>query len=286
MAYNTGSVPTLAQEITGKFVPEIFSTKVLDIVKSNLVVVAACNQTYKDDLKKGSVVNIPVFSEVSTTEVTPGTEPTAQNAVGTATSITVTKWREATVEESDLEGIEESADYLDGAANGIAYAVAKYIDTDVGSLFSTLASSSVYGADGQTFDDALVIALMEILDEADIPDDGKRVIIADPSTKADALTIDKFIRNDYVRNPVVPTGKFGDIYNMSLLITNNLTAATTGNYGAMMHQDAIGVVMQSNPRTRRIPMPWKFITKFICDAAWGRAVIRTTFGKSFYTRKS
>lgn len=286
MAYNAGTDPTLTELITGKFIPEVFSKKVIDHTQSNLVVVSHCNTDWQDDLRLGYKVSIPVMSEITATEVTPGSEPTPASAVGTAESITVDKWYEATIEVSEMSDIENKVSYLDAAAKSCGYAISKKIDTDVGALFSTLAGDSVYGSDGQTLTDDIILALMEYLDEGDVPDDGNRSLISDPSSKVDLLKIDKFIRNDYVRNPVVATGKFGDIYNMGVFITNNLTSTTVGNYGVMMHKDAIGVVIQRKVRARRIPKPWEFTIKYTADAIWGEDEIRDTFGKSFYTRSS
>ena len=165
MAYNAGTSPTLAELITGKVIPLTYSKDVLMHVMSNLVVGKCVNTSYRKDLTMGSTVNIPVWSEVSTTEVTPGTEPTATNPVGTPTSITVDKWREATVEISDMSKIEELGMYMDKAAEAAAYAVSKYVDTTLGALFSTLGGSSVYGADGQTFDDLPLLCRI-VVDEA------------------------------------------------------------------------------------------------------------------------
>ena len=285
MAYNSGSDPTLAELITAKFIPEVFSKDTLMHVKSNLVCANLFNTDWKNDLRMGYKVSIPVFSEVSTTEVTPGTEPTVADAAsGTPASITVDNWYEASVEISDLMKIEQNADYLKGAAEACAYAIAKKIDTSIGVLFSTLGGSSVYGSDGQTFSDDIFIDLVETLDEADVPDDGKRSLIGDPSMRANMLKIDKFVRTDYVRETVT-NGKIGQLYNVGVYITNNLTATTTGNYGVLAHRDAIGVVIQKEPRSRIWDLGYKFIQKIIVDSAWGADEIRDTFGKSFYTRK-
>ena len=283
MAYNTGTDPTLAEQITGAFIAPVYSKNVIMHTKSSLVVANAVNTDYRKDLVKGYVVNIPVFSEVTVAEVTPGTEATAIDAVGTPVTITVDKWKVAKIEESEMMNIQDHVGYLAKAAESCAYGIAKQIDTDLGALFSALSSNSRYGSDGQAFSDDIVIGLMEDLDEADVPNDN-RVIIGDPSTKADALKIDKFVRNDYVRNPVVATGQFGNIYNMKLLITNNLTAATTGNYGVMMHRDAIGLVIQANPYSQRIPMPWLHQTIYQVKVIYGVGELRDSYGKAFYTR--
>lgn len=283
MAYNTGTVPTLAEEITGNFIAPVYSKNVLMHVMSNLVVASAVNTEYRSDLRFGNMVYIPVMSEVTTAEVTPGTESTAINAVGTPVSITVNKWRVAAIEESEMMNIEDHVGYLEKAAQSCGYAIAKDVDTALGALFSTLGGSSVYGADGQTLTDDIVLALMEYLDAGDVPQDD-RCLIADPSSKGDLLRIDKFVRNDYVRQPVVATGQFGTIYNMKVLITNNLTATTTGNYGAMLHKDALGLVLQKDPYTQRIPMPWVHKTKYQTKVIYGVGELRDTFGRAFYTR--
>ena len=286
MAYNGGSDPTLAELITAKFVPEIFSKDVFMHTKSKLVAQTAFNTTYKNDLRKGSKVWIPLFSEGSATDVTPGTEPTASDlANATAASVTVDNWKQAAAESSDLMQIENMADYLKGAAISCAYSIQKAVDTSVGALFSTLATSSVYGSQNQTFTDEIFRALVETLDALDIPEED-RVLIGDSSTKRDLTDISKYIATDYVRNPVVPTGVIGQLYGSKVLFTNNLTAVSTSNYGVYAHKDAIGIAIQKNPRSRVYDMGYKFISKVIVDCAWGANVTRTTFGKSFYTRAS
>ncbi len=285
MAYNTGTDPTLAELITRKFVAEKFNKDALMHTMSHLVVANAFTHRYKKDLRKGYKVSIPVMTEITSTEVTPGTQPTAQDASTTAVSITVDQWYETSVDASPLIEIEDEADYLSTAAKSAAYSIDKKIDTYVGSLLSTLSSSSTYGADGQTFTDDIFIALVEGLDEVDIPDDD-RFVIGDPSMKADMMKIDKFIRMDYINGSPTTNGKFGELYGASILITNNLTSTTTGNYGVYSHPDAIGVALQKGPNSRYYDLGWKFQHMIIVDAAWGAAKIRDTFGKSFYTRKS
>lgn len=286
MAYNTGTDPTLAELITGKFIPEKFSRDAVMHVKSALVIAKAVNTDYQRDLQYGSVVNIPVFTEGATSEVTPGTVPTPVDLVGTSASITVNRWRKIAAEISDMAKIQDFVGYFAGAAESLGYSIAKDVDTYLSTLFSTLASSSVYGSDGQTFTDTIFRALVETLDEADVPDDGNRSLIGDSSMKADILDVEKFISMDYVRTPIVPRGLIGQIYNVKVFNTNNLTAATTGNYGVLMHKNALGLVIQQNPRSQPVRIPQEFRTLLILDVIYGAKEIRDVYGKSFYTRKS
>ncbi|MDP2158763.1 MAG: hypothetical protein Q8K68_13765 [Nitrospirota bacterium] len=253
--------------------------------KSNLVVASRVNTKYRDSIAKGYKVSIPVMAEGTDAEVTPGVVPTPSDLAGTPVSITVDQWRVAAAEISDMADIEDPIGYMNFAAENCSYRISKRVDTKLGSLFPALQGSSVYGSDGQVLTDEIILALMQTLDEGDVPEDN-RSIIADPSSKVDLLGIDKFVRNDYVREPVIPTGRFGNIYNMGVFITNNLTAATTGNYAAMLHRDAIGLAIQRNPRSQIVRIPQEFRTLIMVDVIYGVGELRDTFGQAFYSHKS
>jgi hypothetical protein len=253
---------------------------------SHLVCADAFTHRFQKNLRKGYKVSIPVLSEVSASDVTPGTEPTPQDAGGTAVSITIDNWKEATIDASPLTEVEDGGLYLQNAAKAIAYTIDKAVDISVAQLFEDLASSSVYGSDGQTFSDEIFIALVETLDTNDVPDEG-RFLIGDPSMRADMLKIDKFVRQDYINGAPTSNGKFGLIYNSEVRITNNLDpTGTTGNYGVYSHPDAIGVVMQLGPNVKYWDLGWKFHHLIVADCAWGADEIRDTFGKAFYTRSA
>jgi hypothetical protein len=189
------------------------------------------------------------------------------------------------VEESEMQTVQDHLDYLGKAAQSCGYAIAKVLDLAMSAYFSSLGgySASAYGTDGQTFSDDIFIYLVETLDEADVPPEG-RVLIGDPSMKADLLKIDKFVRNDYVKGGVIEKGQFGNLYDVKVLLTNNLTAASTGNYGVLMHPDAIGCVVQKNPYSQRIVDQLEHQIVYQVKIIYGSAELRDTFGVPFFTR--
>ncbi len=287
MSYNTGTDPTLAELITAKVIPEQFRKDFIMHTKSNLVIGNNVRRDFQKDLQLGYKAWLPVLTEGSMTEVTPGTVPTPVDSAGTVASITVDKWFAIAHEISRMSKIQSGADYLKAAAKSQAYSAAKKLDLALSALFSTLYSSSVYGTDGQEFTADMFSALVENLDEGDVPDDGTRVLIGDSSTRRDIIkNCTEFIRTDYVREPVVPTGKIGRILNVNVFFTNNLTATTTGNYGVIMHPDALGAVTQSDVFSHFDEMPGQFRTLLITEIIYGVAELRDTFGRAFYTRKS
>lgn len=279
------NVPPYADVISEHWIPEVFSKNVIEHTKSNLVIAGAINNDYTAEARMGFKVSIPVTQAVSAGAVTAGTELTGQDASTTGVDITLDQWYGVRVETSEQINTQNFANYLEKAAQSCSYAIAKQVDTALAELFNDLGgyTASAYGDDGQTLTDDLILTLMTTLDEADVPEDDRSIII-DPSSKADLLTIDKFVRNDYIRGAPVATGQFGNIYNMKVLVTNNLEGATTGNYGCMLHRDALGLAVSKEPYSQRIPMPWEHQIVYQVKVLYGVGELRDNFGVPFYTR--
>lgn len=257
-------------------------------MKMKLVCANLVNTSYKADLKLGDKVNIPVMSALTAAAVdvtTTGVITNLNTSIGTtAESITINKWYECPVQIDDSVRLQTMVgDMAEICARNAAYQVAKQVDTEINTLFENLSGDSVYGSDGQTFTDDIMIALMETLDKSDVDRDNRSLII-DPSTIADIYKIDKFVRLDYQKTPVVATGNIGQMYGVPVYVTNNLEDATTGSYGALLHRDAIGLVIQEGPTVRRWREETRHSTIINVDTVWGCAEIRDDHGKAFYTR--
>ena len=249
--------------------------------------VGSCIRT---ELTIGDKAWIPVMAELSggAVDVTATSVLTNMNtsAATTATSITIDTWWEVPVQIDDsVKQQTQVGNLLEIMALNAAYALEKKIDTDVNTLYSTLASSSVQGSDGQTFTDDILIALMEGLDELDIPRTD-RSLIGDPSTVADIYKIDKFMSYDYSRATFTTDGFVGTIpaYNIPFFVTNNLVDAGTGNYGVLLHRDAIGLVVQGGVTAERWREHKRHSDIVNVSAMFGSDELRDTFGKAFYTR--
>ena len=128
---------------------------------------------------------------------------------------------------------------------------------------------------------------MEGLDEADIPE--SRAMVCDPSTIADMRKIDKFMTFDYTTSPLRLAGYRGriDAYGLPVFMTNNLTAATTGNYGAILAKEAIGLIVQSPMDVEKWREPLRHSWIVNTSGFYGVDVLRASpSGAYFYTRKS
>jgi len=267
-------------------VPTLWSRNVLDVVHSVLVILPRVDHTWEPELTKGNIMTVGILNEVSAVEVVVGTAGTAQDmGTGAAKTITINQWWECPIQLDDMTNLQTQVNLVAEAEKESGYAIAKKIDATLGTLFASLGSAAgIQGADGAAITDAVLIEAVEILDEADAPDEN-RSFIFDPSAKADMLKIDKFVRTDYVREAVIPTGKFGSIYGAPVLITNNLQPATTGGYGCLLQKKALAVIVQMNMKVDHWVEPLKHMQTINTHCLWGVQEMRDSFGVCIYTRK-
>ena len=272
---------------TDKFIPALYSKNVLFALKSNLVVVPKVNHSYEAELTMGDTLYIPRSQIVTATEVTVGTEGAQADPTTTGITLTIDKWFERPYTVDYMSRRQSHVNLVALAEVESAYAISKKIDSTLCDLFSALGSvAGVKGTSGSAWTDDVLIACVEVLDEGDV-DEANRVWIADPSTKADIMGIDKFVRADYFASDAIPTGGFRkDIYGAPLLTTNNLTAhaSLAGAYGVYMHRDALAIVIQEDMSVDRVEQPLKHQIVINTTALWGVAEIRDIAGVAIHTR--
>jgi len=290
MAWPTTRQPTDALT-PGQFVPEIWSAKVIDHLRSSLVADQVVSTEWAPMLAKGDILHIPVMLEltggvvdVSTNNVTTNLKTTIGT---TAETITISTWWEIKVGVDDSVARQTQVpNLLEKAADNAAYGWRKKLDGDVCALFSSLRQTWI-GTDGQTFTDDLLLSIMEGLDEADIS--AERNMVGDPSLLADCRKIDKFMTFDYSKNPLRLAGYRGmiDAYGLPVYMTNNLTSpSSVGNYGAILAKEAIGLIVQSPMDVERWREPNMHSWIINTSGFYGADVLRAEpSGACFYTRK-
>jgi len=270
---------------TNYFIPDLYSKNVLAAVKHKLVVVPIVNHSYEAEVALGDRLYIPKTNVVAATEVTIGTEGVIKNPFNTTgVYLDIDKYYEAPVVVDYMSKRQSGVDLVGSAEDESAYAIAKEIDYSLCYLFAALSGGTGYGTDGSAVTDTVLIAAVEELDNADVPEENRSWVF-DPSVKADLLSIDKFVRMDYFASDVIPTGGFRkDVYGAPVLITNNLRANTTGNYGAYLHKNALAVAIQENPSVDRVEQPLKHQLTINTTALWGVVELQDTFGCPILTR--
>jgi len=283
----SGRTPTGAD--TAGHVPEIWSQQTIDEAEKELVAWDATDHSWQKDLVKGDTVNIGLINNVDATEVVVGTKAASLDiATGSKLQLIMDQWFEAPIDVDTMTVKQSQTNWATKARGKAAESIRRKVDSTVCALYSSLNTSiGVKGVDGDEITDDLLLELKEILLEADIPMDNDLFLIFDPSGLTDMLKYDKFVAAQYVAIGAVNNGQIGKtpIYGCNVRVTNNLTAATTGAYAAMVHRSAIASALQ-------IESPWTkdfeelHQVRFQHEALWGVLEVRDTFGICFFTRKA
>ena len=269
-----------------KFIPKQYSKDILLALRNKFVVVVTVNHSYEPDIQKGDTLYVTQSQTGTATEVTIGTEGVVDDPTDTAKTLTIDKYFEKPYAVDYMSRRQSHVDIVGLAVTESAYAITKKIESTLCDLFASLNGGTVRGTDGSAWTDDILIAAVEEMDEADV-DAEQRVWIGDPSTKADLMKIDKFVKADYFAADVIPTGGFRkDIYGAPLLTTNNLTAVSsgTGSYGVYMQREALAIAIQENMQVDRVEQPLKHQIVINTTALWGVAEIRDLAGVPIYTR--
>jgi len=272
---------------TNLLIPEIWSKDILMALKSNLIVAPTVNHRYSNEIRKrGDTLYIPRSTSTAATEITVGTEGVQGDPFTTGLTLSIGNWYERPYTLDYMSEGQSQIEMIAVAKEEAMYSIRKQIDSSLCALFSALNGGTKRGTDGSAWTDSVMIAAVEEVDEADVPDEN-RVWIGDPSVKADIMGIDKFVHADYFAGDVIPSGGFRkNLYGAPLLITNNLTAVTsgTGSYGVYMHRDALVIAIQDNVKIVMVDQPLKHQMVVNAEALWGVAELRDTAGVPIYTR--
>ena len=285
----TLSARTPAGADTAGFVPEIWSNQIIDAAKNELVCFDAVDHQWTVGKGKGDTVNIGITNHVTATEVVVGSEASGLDiATGTKLQLVMDQWYEAPIPIDDMTMYQSQIDWGAQARGEAEYSIRKKVDSTLAALFSALNGGTIKGQDGTAVTDDLLADITQLLDEADVPRDGNRFCIVDPSVIRDMMDYDKFVAAQYVSIGAIQNGtvvKGHPLYGANFRVTNNLTAAVTGAYCVMMHRKAIAAALQ-------FELPWVVVEKrkhqtfFGFEALWGVKEIRDDFGIPFYSKKA
>lgn len=229
------------------FIPEIWSGEVKRELDTNFLMRMAARINPVQFAKKGDTVHIPEVYRLAVNDKSYNTPVTLQNQTNGEFTMTIDKYKEVSFMIEDVATLFVPGQYnIRGEYTREAgYALARDIDNFLlgyRSVIQGFSDQVIYntttGAVDGTYEglnEASILAAMQVLDEADVPREG-RIMIISPGQYTDLLLIDRFTSTDYVNSTVVPSGMLGQIYGVPVMMstqitTNSLTGYTNGNNG-------------------------------------------------------
>jgi N4-gp56 family major capsid protein len=291
-----------------KFIPELWSDEIVAAYKKNLVLANLVNKMSMVG-KKGDTLHIPKPTRGSAAAKVENQAVTIQNAVEDEVIVTVDKHFEYSRLIEDITDVQALASMRRFYTEDAGYALAKQVDDDLFALGKSLGdgdgtdwthSNSFYvdGANGiaayaedtvaatDLFTDLAFRALVQELDDADVPMDG-RTLVVPPSARNTIMGIDRYMSSDFVNGRGVNNGQIGQLYGIDVYVSSNCpvieTAANNSAGGAvkagmLFHKEAAVLAEQVGVRSQTQYKQEFLSTLFTSDTLYGTKVIRPESG--------
>jgi hypothetical protein len=170
------------------FIPTVWSAALLENLRSSLVYgqPSVINRDYEGEISAyGDTVKINNIGEVTIGDYTKNTDIGSPEALTDATrTLTINQAKYFNFQVDDVDAAQQNPKVMQGAMSESAYALKKTADAYIASLYTEVAAGNAYGSDGtpKVASDAsdayeYLVDLSVILDEADVPEEGRFVVI-------------------------------------------------------------------------------------------------------------
>lgn len=308
VTYPGGSTSIVNKTAADKFIPEIWSDEVVAAYKANLVLANLVRKmSFKG--KKGDTLHIPKPTRGTATAKAANTAVTIQANTESEVQVLIdqhfeySRFIEDIVETQALSSLRSF--YTDDAG----YALAKKVDDTLIALGKSFGDgdasdwvhSNVYYIDsstgltlyaedtvvtGDVFTDAGFRKLIQLMDDADVPMDGRKFAIP-PSLRNAIMGIDRYNSSDFVDGRGVNNGQIGKLYGIDIYVSSNMpiieTAANNSVGDAvkaalLFHTDTMVFAEQLGVRSQTQYKQEYLSTLYTADTLFGTKVVRPEAG--------
>jgi N4-gp56 family major capsid protein len=293
------------------FIPEIWSDEIIAAYQKNLVLANLVKKMGMQG-KKGDTIHIPSPTRGSASAKAEGVAVNLQTSVESEVVVTIDQHFEYSRLIEDITEVQALASLRQFYTGDAGYALAKQVDDDLfnlgksfgdGNGSSWVHSNAFYpdvsGAltayaldtveDDDVFTDGIFRALIQQMDDADVPMDNRSFVIP-PSLRNAIMGIDRYVSSDFVDGRGVNNGKIGNLYGVDIYVTSNVPVIETaadntaaGNTkdirGAILcHRDASVLAEQVGVRSQTQYKQEFLGTLYTADMLYGVKVLRPESG--------
>jgi len=305
MATTKSVYPDTAQIVSnakaGTFIPEIWSDEVIAAYKSNLVL-ANLVKSMGMTGKKGDVVHIPKPERGTATPKTSGNAVSIQAATEGEVLVTIDKHFEYSRMIEDITETQALASLRQFYTGDAGYALARQVDSDLINLGKSLGNGNgsswvhnasyqinttsgvleAYDADGTAdvgeFSDDAFRALIQKMDDADVPMDNRCFVIP-PSLRNAIMGEDRYTSSDFVDGRGVQNGLIGTLYGIDVFVSTNVATPESGVRAAqLLHKDTYVLAEQQGIRSQTQYKQEFLGTLYTADTLYGTQVLRPDAG--------
>jgi N4-gp56 family major capsid protein len=296
MALGTNNV---TKTTAATFIPAIWSDEIVAAYQKNLVLANLIKKmSFKG--KKGDSVHIPAPTRGSASAKAASTQVTLIAATESEVVVTIDKHYEYSRLIEDIVETQALSSLRAFYTEDAGYALARQVDSDLVALGrgvqggggTTAYSGAFSGADGTTayvaaantglgaLTDAAIRRSIQRLDDADVPMDG-RFLIVPPSSRNTMMGIARFTEQAFVgesgSSNVIRNGEVGNVYGVPVFVTNNADTAsgsTACRIALMGHKDFAVLAEQMGIRSQTQYKQEYLGTLFTADTLYGVKELR------------
>ena len=308
VTYPGGSTSIVNKTAADKFIPEIWSDEVVAAYKANLVLANLVRKmSFKG--KKGDTLHIPKPTRGVATAKAANTAVTIQANTESEVQVLIdqhfeySRFIEDIVETQALSSLRsfytEDAGYAlakkvddtlvasgksfgDGDASDWVHSNAYFIDASTG--LTAYALDTVTTSD--VFTDAGFRKLIQLMDDADVPMDGRKFAIP-PSLRNAIMGVDRYNSSDFVDGRGVQNGQIGKLYGIDIYVSSNMPVIETAGDNSvgdaikaalLFHTDTMVFAEQLGVRSQTQYKQEYLSTLYTADTLFGTKTVRPEAG--------
>lgn len=308
VAYPGNSDSIVNNTAAATFIPEIWSDEVIAAYKKNLVL---ANLVRKMSFrgKKGDTLHIPKPVRGSATAKAANTAVTIQANTESEVQVLINKHFEYSRFIEDITAVQALSSLRSFYTEDAGYALAKQVDDELIALGKSFGDSdgadwvhsnsyfidastglTSYAVDTVTtsdvFTDAGFRKLIQLMDDADVPMDGRKFAIP-PSLRNAIMGVDRYNSSDFVDGRGVQNGQIGKLYGIDIFVSSNMPVIETAAENSagdgvkaalLFHTDTMVLAEQVGVRSQTQYKLDYLSTLYTADTLFGVKVVRPEAG--------
>ena len=290
---------TTATSSAKTFIPTLWSDEIRAAYEKSLVIAPKVKKLSMTG-KKGDTVNIPAPIRGAATAKAEHTAVTIQNNVESNVAVGIDKHYEYSRMIEDIVETQALSSLRQFYTQDAGYALARQIDTDLMNLGKNLhvlggtdanswinsASFKVggsgvvayNGAAATAFTDEAFRALIQKMDDADVPMDDRCFIIP-PSVRNSIMGLERYVSSDFTGGQTVQNGLIGNLYGIDIMVSTNVATPNAGVRAAqLIHKDTYILAEQQAIRSQTQYKQEFLGTLYTADTLYGVKTFRPDAG--------
>ncbi len=308
VVYPGDSTSIVNNTAAATFIPEIWSDEVIAAYKKNLVLANLVRKmSFKG--KKGDTLHIPKPVRGSATAKAANTAVTIQANAESEVQVLINKHFEYSRFIEDITAVQALSSLRSFYTEDAGYALAKQVDDELIALGKSFGDSdgadwvhsnsyfidastglTSYAVDTVTtsdvFTDAGFRKLIQLMDDADVPMDGRKFAIP-PSLRNAIMGVDRYNSSDFVDGRGVQNGQIGKLYGIDIFVSSNMpvietaaenTAGDAVKAALLFHTDTMVLAEQVGVRSQTQYKLDYLSTLYTADTLFGVKVVRPEAG--------